>query len=99
MRAVLSKAPGGPETLVVEEVLDPTPKAGEVIIEVKAVGINYPDTLIIEDRYQFRPERPFAPGAEVATSGTLPMPTVWWLRPVSMAARVGAQSAVVWKRL
>jgi len=66
MRAVLSKAPGGPETLVVEEVSDPTPKKGEVIIEVKAVGINFPDTLIIEDRYQFRPERPFAPGAEVA---------------------------------
>ncbi|WP_226636883.1 NADPH:quinone oxidoreductase family protein [Brevundimonas poindexterae] len=66
MRAVLSKAPGGPETLVVEEVSDPTPKKGEVIIEVKAVGINYPDTLIIEDRYQFRPERPFAPGAEIA---------------------------------
>ena len=66
MRAVLSKAPGGPETLVVEEVSDPTPKKGEVIIEVKAVGINYPDTLIIEDKYQFRPERPFAPGAEIA---------------------------------
>lgn len=66
MRAVLSKAPGGPESLVVEEVPDPTPKAGEVVIEVKAVGINFPDTLIIEDKYQFRPERPFAPGAEVA---------------------------------
>jgi len=66
MRAVLSKAPGGPETLVVEEVSDPTPKAGEVVIEVRAVGINFPDTLIIEDKYQFRPERPFAPGAEVA---------------------------------
>ena len=66
MRAVLSKTPGGPETLVVEDVLDPTPKAGEVVIEVKAVGINYPDTLIIEDKYQFRPERPFSPGAEVA---------------------------------
>lgn len=66
MRAVLSKSPGGPETLVVEEVSDPTPKAGEVVIEVKAVGINFPDTLIIEDKYQFRPERPFAPGAEVA---------------------------------
>ena len=66
MRAVLSKAPGGPETLAVEDVLDPTPKAGEVVIEVKAVGINYPDTLIIEDKYQFRPERPFSPGAEVA---------------------------------
>ncbi len=66
MRAVLSKAPGGPDTLVVEDILDPTPKAGEVVIEVKAVGINYPDTLIIEDKYQFKPPRPFAPGAEVA---------------------------------
>lgn len=66
MRAVLSKAPGGPETLVVEDVLDPTPGKGQVVIEVKAVGINYPDTLIIEDKYQFKPERPFAPGAEIA---------------------------------
>ena len=66
MRAVLSKTPGGPDTLVVEEVLDPTPMKGEVIIEVKAVGINFPDTLIIEDRYQFKPQRPFSPGGEVA---------------------------------
>ena len=66
MRAVLSKAPGGPETLSVEDIMDPTPRPGEVGIEVKAIGINYPDTLIIEDRYQFKPERPFAPGGEVA---------------------------------
>lgn len=66
MRAILSNAPGGPETLVLEEVLDPTPGKGEVVIEVKAVGINYPDTLIIEDRYQFKPSRPFSPGGELA---------------------------------
>jgi NADPH2:quinone reductase len=66
MRAILSKTPGGPETLVLEERLDPTPKKGEVIIDVRAVGINFPDTLIIEDKYQFRPERPFSPGGEVA---------------------------------
>ena len=66
MRAVLSKTVGGPSSLVVEEVLDPTPKAGEVIIEVKAVGVNFPDTLIIEDKYQFKPQRPFSPGGEVA---------------------------------
>lgn len=46
--------------------MDPTPGPGEVVIEVKAVGVNYPDALIIADKYQFRPERPFAPGAEVA---------------------------------
>ena len=66
MRAVLSKVPGGPETLVVEEVLDPRPMKGEVVIEVRAVGVNFPDTLIIEDKYQFKPQRPFSPGGEVA---------------------------------
>lgn len=66
MRAVLSKIVGGPDALVVEEVLDPTPMKGEVVIEVKAVGVNFPDTLIIEDKYQFKPQRPFSPGGEVA---------------------------------
>ncbi len=66
MRAVLSKAPGSPETLLIEDITEPTPNPGEVVIQVKAIGINYPDTLIIEDRYQFKPERPFAPGGEVA---------------------------------
>jgi NADPH2:quinone reductase len=51
---------------VVEEVLDPTPKAGEVVLDVKAIGVNFPDTLIIADKYQFKPPRPFSPGGEVA---------------------------------
>ena len=58
MRAVLSKAVGGPETLVVEEVADPTPLAGEVVIAIKACGVNYPDVLMIEDKYQVKPPRP-----------------------------------------
>jgi NADPH2:quinone reductase len=66
MRAVLSKTIGGPDRLVLETLPDPVAGPGEVVIAVKAVGINFPDTLIIEDRYQFKPERPFAPGAEVA---------------------------------
>lgn len=66
MKAVLSKAVGGPETLVVDEVEAPTPKEGEVLVKVAACGVNYPDALIIEDRYQFKPERPFAPGGEIA---------------------------------
>jgi NADPH2:quinone reductase len=64
MRAVLSKAVGGPETLVFEEVPTPTPGPGQALIGVKAVGVNYPDVLIIEDRYQFKPPRPFSPGGE-----------------------------------
>ena len=66
MKAMLSKAVGGPDTLVLEEVSDPKPGAGEVVIAVKACGVNYPDLLIIEDRYQFKPPRPFSPGGEVA---------------------------------
>jgi len=66
MRALLSTKVGGPETLVMAEVPDPLPREDEVLIRVKACGVNFPDTLIIEDKYQFRPARPFSPGGEVA---------------------------------
>ncbi len=66
MKAVLSKAVGGPETLVLEELPDPVAGAGQVLIDVRACGVNYPDVLIIEDKYQFKPPRPFAPGGEVS---------------------------------
>ncbi|MFZ0268439.1 alcohol dehydrogenase catalytic domain-containing protein, partial [Caulobacter sp.] len=66
MKAVLSKAVGGPETLVLEELPDPVAGPGQVVLAVKACGVNYPDVLIIEDKYQFKPERPFAPGGEVS---------------------------------
>jgi NADPH2:quinone reductase len=66
MKAMLSRRVGGPETLSLEELPDPTPGSGEVLLSVKACGVNYPDVLIIEDKYQFKPPRPFAPGGEVA---------------------------------
>ncbi|KRC81625.1 NADPH:quinone oxidoreductase family protein [Sphingomonas sp. Root241] len=66
MKALLSQAPGGPETLSLAELPDPTPSKGQVLVAVKACAINYPDVLIIEDRYQFKPPRPFAPGGEIA---------------------------------
>ena len=66
MKAILSTAPGGPETLELRDVPSPEPGPGEVRIRVRACGVNYPDTLMIEDKYQFRPPRPFAPGGEVA---------------------------------
>lgn len=66
MRALLSNAIGGPETLEMGELPDPVVSAGHIVVAVKACSINYPDTLIIEDRYQFKPPRPFAPGGEVA---------------------------------
>jgi NADPH2:quinone reductase len=66
MRALISKAPGGPETLLLAEVPDPSAGPGELLVRIHACAINYPDVLIIEDRYQFKPPRPFAPGGEVA---------------------------------
>ncbi|CAN5174511.1 NADPH:quinone oxidoreductase family protein [soil metagenome] len=66
MKALLSKAVGGPDTLVLEDLPDPVAGPGQVVLAVKACGVNYPDFLIIQDKYQFKPERPFAPGGEVA---------------------------------
>ncbi|HYN45668.1 MAG TPA: NADPH:quinone oxidoreductase family protein [Allosphingosinicella sp.] len=66
MKALLSRAPGGPETLELAELPDPVPGPGQLLVRVKACAINYPDVLIIEDKYQFKPERPFAPGGEIA---------------------------------
>src|SRR4051812_42416639 len=66
MKALLSKEPGGPDTLALEELPDPVAGKGQVVVAVRACSINYPDVLIIEDKYQFKPPRPFAPGSEVA---------------------------------
>ena len=66
MKALLSTAPGGPETLALTELPDPVPGPGQLLVRVKACAINYPDVLIIEDKYQFKPARPFAPGGEIA---------------------------------
>ena len=66
MKALLSKSVGGPETLVLEDVPSPKARPGWAVVSVKAVGVNYPDVLIIEDKYQFKPNRPFAPGGEIS---------------------------------
>jgi NADPH2:quinone reductase len=66
MRALFSKSVGGPEKLVLEETPSPVAGPGQAVIAVKACGVNYPDVLIIEDKYQFKPPRPFSPGGEVA---------------------------------
>lgn len=66
MKALFSTAPGGPETLKLTDAPSPVAGKGEVVIEVKAVGVNFPDVLIIKDMYQFKPDRPFAPGGEVS---------------------------------
>jgi NADPH2:quinone reductase len=66
VKALLSYAPGAPETLRLEEVAEPVPGPGELLARVRACAINFPDVLIIEDKYQLKPQRPFAPGGEIA---------------------------------
>ncbi|HEX3808313.1 MAG TPA: NADPH:quinone oxidoreductase family protein [Rhizomicrobium sp.] len=66
MKALLCKAFGPPENLVLEDVLSPKADKGQAIITVKACGVNFPDVLIIQDKYQFKPALPFAPGGEIA---------------------------------
>ncbi|MBF2755425.1 MAG: NADPH:quinone oxidoreductase family protein [Gammaproteobacteria bacterium AqS3] len=66
MRAWLCKEYGPPEKLVLEEVPNLEPGPGQVVVNVKAVGINFPDVLIIQGLYQFKPDFPFAPGGEIS---------------------------------
>ena len=66
MKAVLCKSFGPAENLVLEEVASPEPKKNEILLDVHAAGVNFPDTLIIEGKYQFKPPFPFSPGGEAA---------------------------------
>jgi NADPH2:quinone reductase len=66
VKALVSRTAGGPETLVLEELPEPVVGLGQVRIAVRACAVNFPDLLIIQDLYQVKPERPFAPGSEVA---------------------------------
>ena len=66
MKAIVCKKFAPVSDLVWEEVADPVAGPGEIVIDVKAAGLNYPDNLIVQGLYQFRPERPFSPGHEGA---------------------------------
>ena len=66
MKAVVCKAWGLPDTLVVEDVATPQPGPGEVLIDIRAASVNYPDVLMIQKKYQVQPALPFIPGSEVA---------------------------------
>ena len=66
MKALLCKTLGEPDDLVIEEITPPRPKGGEVRIQVHACGVNFPDVLMVQGKYQVKPELPFSPGLEVA---------------------------------
>jgi NADPH2:quinone reductase len=66
MKAVLCKQYGPPDSLVLEELPSPHAGPGEVVVSVKAASLNFPDVLIIQNKYQFKPPLPFSPGSELA---------------------------------
>ena len=73
MRGVVIREFGPIDTHRLEEVADPAPGADEVLIDIHAIGLNYPDTLMMQGRYQVKPETPFVPGRDAA--GTLSRPS------------------------
>jgi NADPH:quinone reductase len=66
MKAALCKSLDGPGAIVIEEIAEPVPAAGEVVVRVRAAALNFLDTLITRGKYQFKPELPFSPAAEIA---------------------------------
>ena len=66
MKAVVCKTFGPPESLVIDEVPAPQPGTGEVVVAVKAASVNFPDVLVIQNKYQVKPTLPFSPGSEMA---------------------------------
>lgn len=66
MKAVLCRQPGPPSSLVVENIASPQPGPGQLVVTMQAAGVNFPDVLIIQGKYQHKPEMPFSPGAEAS---------------------------------
>ncbi|MES2047127.1 MAG: NADPH:quinone oxidoreductase family protein [Pseudomonadota bacterium] len=66
MKAILCENWGLPDTLVIAELADVIPGLGQIAIDVKAAGVNFPDVLIIQNKYQFKPDLPFTPGSELS---------------------------------
>lgn len=81
MKALLCKQHGLPDTLSIEEVADPQPGPDEVVVDVRAAGVNFPDVLIIQNKYQFKPELPFSPGGEMSGIVSAVGSNVTHLRP------------------
>ena len=65
MKALICNEFGSPDSLILAETEAPTPAKGEILIDIKAAGVNFPDILTVQGKYQFKPELPFIPGAEV----------------------------------
>ena len=81
MHAWICDNPVGPEALTWKELPTPTPRAGEALVAIKAASLNFPDLLIVQDKYQFKPQPPFVPGSEFAGVVAAVGPGVTHLKP------------------
>ena len=98
MKAVLCKSFGPAENLVLEEIASPEPKKNEILLDVHAAGVNFPDTLIIEGKYQFKPPLPFTPGVELAEAEE-DLTVAEEAEAALRAVRIGRDRAHVGRRL
>jgi NADPH2:quinone reductase len=86
MKAILCRAFGPADTLVLEDIAEPEAGPGEVVVAVRAVGLNFFDTLIIQDKYQAKPALPFSPGGEMAGVVESVGPECDWVKPGTRVA-------------
>jgi len=99
MQAWLCENPVGVDALQWTELPDPLPQAGEVLVDIRAASLNFPDILIVQNKYQFKPQPPFVPGAEFAGVVTALGPGVSHLRvgqAVACVSGTGALRATRW---
>ena len=93
MKAVVCKQFGPPGGLVIETVGEPRAQRGDVVVRVKASGVSFPDLLMIQGKYQFKPDLPFIPGREVAGVVTEVGPGVTRLKPGDRVAGFAGRGA------
>ena len=89
MKALLCTTFGPPELLEYRDVPSPRPQAGEVLVSVRAASVNFPDVLIIENKYQFKPSLPFSPGSELSGVVKEVGPDVAGLAPGDRVMEIG----------
>ncbi|WP_420148481.1 NADPH:quinone oxidoreductase family protein [Spirosoma sp.] len=99
MKAILCRAYGPPDTLTLEDVPSPIPGPGEILIQVKACSLNFPDTLTIRNLYQFKPPLPFSPGSEASGIVKIVGENVTHLKPGDHVFTYGTHGGLAEERI
>ena len=99
MKAALCKSLDGPESVVIEEIADPVPGEGEVLVRVRAAALNFFDALTLRGKYQFKPALPFSPGSEAAGDIEMVGPGVTGYKPGDRVICYGFTGGAVREKL